>query len=129
LRDLLADAQVVVNLLPLTPATRGLFNAARLAQMRSGASLVNLARGAHVVEADLLAALDDGHLCHAVLDTYATEPLSTDHPFWRHPKVSVLPHVAAQTDPRSAASIAADNVRAFRAGLAPAHLVDRTRGY
>ena len=128
-RDVLADAQIVVNLLPLTPATRGLFNAARLAQMRSGASLVNLARGAHVVEADLLAALDNGHLRHAVLDTFDTEPLPTDHPFWRHPKVSLLPHVAAQTDPRSAASIAAVNVRAFRAGLAPAHLVDRARGY
>lgn len=128
-RDVLAAAHIVVNLLPLTPATRGLFNAARLAQMRSGASLVNLARGAHVVEADLLAALDDGHLRHAVLDTFDTEPLPADHPFWRHPKVSLLPHVAAQTDPRSAASIAAHNVRAFRAGLAPAHLVDRVRGY
>ena len=128
-RDVLAAAHIVVNLLPLTPATRGLFNAARLAQMRSGASLVNLARGAHVVEADLLAALDDGRLRHAVLDSFDTEPLPADHPFWRHPKVSLLPHVAAQTDPRSAASIAAHNVRAFRAGLAPAHLVDRVRGY
>ena len=129
LPTLLADAHIVVNLLPLTPATRGLFNAATLAQMRRGASLVNLARGAHVVEADLLAALDSGHLQHAVLDVFATEPLPADHRYWHHDKVSVLPHVAAQTDPRSAALIAAGNVRAFRASAAPTNLVDRRRGY
>ncbi|MEQ1685496.1 MAG: glyoxylate/hydroxypyruvate reductase A [Burkholderiaceae bacterium] len=125
----LASAHVVVNLLPLTPATSGLFHAATLAQMRPGASLVNLARGAHVVDADLMAALDSGHLQHAVLDVFSTEPLPADHPFWHHARVTVLPHVAAQTDPRSAALIAADNVRAFRAGRTPSNLVDRTRGY
>jgi glyoxylate/hydroxypyruvate reductase len=125
----LAQADIVVNVLPLTPATRGLFDAHRLAQMRAGASLVNLARGAHVVEADLLAALERGHLHHAVLDVFAAEPLPPEHPFWRHPQVTVLPHVAAQTDPRSAARVAADNVRAVRQGRAPLHLVDRTRGY
>jgi glyoxylate/hydroxypyruvate reductase A len=129
LRDVLAAAHIVVNLLPLTPATRGLFGAETLAQMRLGAGLVNLARGAHLVEADLLAALDRGHLAHAVLDTFGTEPLPAGHAFWHHPKVTVLPHVAAQTDPRSAASIAAANVRAFRAGRVPDHLVDRARGY
>jgi len=125
----LAGAEVVVNLLPLTPATRGLFNARRLAQMQHGASLVNLARGAHVVETDLLDALDQGRLRRAVLDVFATEPLPADHPFWRHPKVTVLPHVAALTDPRSAAEVVANNVRAFRQGGALQHLVDRVRGY
>ena len=129
LHAVLAAAHIVVNLLPLTPATRALFGAKTLAQMRAGASLVNLARGAHVVDADLIAALDSGHLQHAVLDVFATEPLPADHPYWRHPRVTVLPHVAAQTDPRSAALIAANNVRAFRAGRVPANLVDRTRGY
>jgi len=129
LQTLLADAHIVVNLLPLTPATRGLFNVATLAQMRCGASLVNLARGAHVVDADLLAALANGHLQHAVLDVFAAEPLPADHPYWRHDQVTVLPHVAAQTDPRSAALIAAGNVLAFRAGRVPQNLVDRTRGY
>jgi glyoxylate/hydroxypyruvate reductase len=129
LPTLLAQAHIVVNLLPLTPATHGLFNAHTLAQMRPGASLVNLARGAHVVDTDLMAALDSGHLQHAVLDVFSTEPLPADHPYWRHDRVTVLPHVAAQTDPRSAALIAADNVRAFRAGRTPSHLVDRTRGY
>lgn len=129
LHPLLAAANIVVNLLPLTPGTRALFGAKTLAQMRAGASLVNLARGAHVVDADLLAALDSGHLRHAVLDVFATEPLPAEHPFWSHPKVTVLPHVAAQTDPRSAALIAANNVRAVRAGRTPLNLVDRTRGY
>jgi glyoxylate/hydroxypyruvate reductase A len=129
LKAVLAGAHIVVNLLPLTPATRGLFNAHTLAQMRPGASLVNLARGAHVVDADLIEALDSGHLQHAVLDVFSTEPLPADHPYWRHAQVTVLPHVAAQTDPRSAARIAADNVRAFRAGRVPSNLVDRTRGY
>lgn len=125
----LSGAAVVINLLPLTPATRGLFNAATLAAMRPGASLVNLARGAHVVDADLLAALDAGHLRHAVLDVFHEEPLPAAHPYWSHPKVSVLPHVAAATDPRSAAAVVAANVRRFRAGQPVEHLVDRGRGY
>ena len=129
LPPLLAQAQIVVNLLPLTPATRGLFDAATLAQLPRGASLVNLARGAHVVEVDLLAALDAGHLHHAVLDVFATEPLPSAHAFWSHPSVTVLPHVAAPTDPRSAALIAARNVRALREGRSLEHLVDRARGY
>jgi glyoxylate/hydroxypyruvate reductase len=126
---LLAQAHVVVNLLPLTDATRGFFNAATLARMRAGASLVNLARGGHVVEADLLAALDGGRLRHAVLDVFATEPLPPGHAFWAHPRVTVLPHVAAQTDPRSAAAIVARNVSAWRQGRPLHDLVDRRRGY
>ncbi|QTN22729.1 glyoxylate/hydroxypyruvate reductase A [Rhizobacter sp. AJA081-3] len=129
LDNLLAASDIVLNLLPLTPATRGLFDARRLAAMRRGASLVNLARGAHVVDADLLAALDAGQLRHAVLDVFHREPLSADHPFWAHPRVTVLPHVAAQTDARSAAAIAAANVRRWRAGEPVANLVDRSRGY
>jgi glyoxylate/hydroxypyruvate reductase len=129
LHTMLASAHIVVNLLPLTPATHGVFNAQMLARMRRGASLVNLARGAHVVDADLIAALNSGHLRRAVLDVFATEPLPPGHPYWRHEQVTVLPHVAAQTDPRSAALIAAHNLRAVRAGQVPAHLVDRARAY
>lgn len=129
LAQVLTQAQIVVNLLPLTDATRGLFNAATLARMPAGASLVNLARGGHVVEADLLAALDSGHLRHAVLDVFAVEPLPAGHPFWLHPRVTVLPHAAAQTDARSAAAVVAANVRALRAGLPLHDLVDRRRGY
>lgn len=126
---LLGAADVVVNLLPLTPATRGFFDAARLAQLAPGAALVNLARGAQIVDADLLAALDAGRLSQAVLDVFAEEPLPASHPYWRHPRVTVLPHAAAQTDPRSAAKIAARNLRAWRLGLPIENLVDRQRGY
>ncbi len=125
----LGAAQIVVNLLPLTTATRGLLDTRRLALMAPGASLVNLARGAHVVEVDLLAALESGALGHAVLDVFASEPLPAAHPFWSHPKVTVLPHVAAQTDPRSAAAVAAANVAALRDGKPLQHLVDRARAY
>jgi glyoxylate/hydroxypyruvate reductase A len=129
LPQVLAAAQIVVNLLPLTPATRGLFNTATFNRMQAGASLVNLARGAHVVEADLLTALDRGQLRHAVLDVFAVEPLPAEHPFWSHRQVTVLPHVAAQTDARTAAQIVARNVRALRGGLELHALVDRRRGY
>jgi glyoxylate/hydroxypyruvate reductase A len=129
LETALRDAEIVVNLLPLTSATRGLLDARAFAAMRRGASLVNLARGAHVIDADLLAALDAGHLQRAVLDVFATEPLPPEHPYWRHPKVTVLPHVAALTDERSAAAVVAANLKALVVGEPLAHLVDRSRGY
>lgn len=125
----LAQADVVINLLPLTPATRGLIDARFLAALPAGAALVNLARGGHVVEADLLDALDRGHLQHAVLDVFAQEPLPADHAFWAHERVTVLPHVAAATDARSAAAVVAANLQALADGRPLAHLVDRARGY
>lgn len=129
LPPLLARAHIVINLLPLTPDTRGLLNAAFFAALPPKACIVNLARGAHLVEADLLVALDGGRLRHAVLDVFDTEPLPHGHPFWRHPRVTVLPHAAAVTDPRSAAAVAAANLRAALAGQAVAHLVDRAKAY
>jgi glyoxylate/hydroxypyruvate reductase A len=129
LPTLLARTDVLINLLPLTPDTRGVLCAPLFNAMPQGAALVNLARGAHLVEADLLAALAGGHLRHAVLDVFAHEPLPPDHPFWAHPQVTVLPHVAAQTDPATAVQVVADNVTAWRACRVPAHLVDRSRGY
>jgi glyoxylate/hydroxypyruvate reductase A len=125
----LAGRELVVNLLPLTPDTRGLLDARAFAALPRGAALVNLARGAHVVDAELLAALDSGHLAHAVLDVFHTEPLPAAHPFWAHPRVTVLPHAAAATDARSAAAVVATNLRALAAGRPIAHLVDRSRGY
>lgn len=128
-RTALAAADVVVNLLPLTPSTRGLLDERCFEVLPPGAALVNLARGGHVVEADLLRALDRGHLAHAVLDVFSHEPLPADHPFWSHPGVTVLPHAAAQTDLRSAVHQVALNVRALRAGAPLRHLVSRERGY
>jgi glyoxylate/hydroxypyruvate reductase len=129
LAPLRAQAEIVINLLPLTPATRGLLDARGFTALPRGASIVNLARGAHIVDADLLAALDSGYLHRAVLDVFHGEPLPADHPFWRHPRVTVLPHVAALTDERSAAEVVAANLRALAQGNAIAHLVDRARGY
>jgi glyoxylate/hydroxypyruvate reductase A len=129
LAAMLAGTDILVNLLPLTPATRRLVDARFLARLKRGAAFVNVARGGHVVEADLLAALDTGRLGEAVLDVFDEEPLPADHPFWRHPRVRVFPHVAAPTDPESAARIAAANIRAFRGGGAITGLVDRGRGY
>ena len=126
---LLASADIVVNLLPLTARTRDFFDARRFAAMKRGAGFVNLARGAHVVEDDLIAALDSQQLSHAVLDVFRAEPLPAAHAFWSHPHVFLLPHAAAQTDARSAAAVAARNVRAARAGHSVHHLVDRARGY
>ncbi len=129
LGSVLSQSEIVVNLLPLTAVTRGLLGTPTFTQMRRGASLVNLGRGGHVVEADLLHALATGQLCRAVLDVFATEPLASNHAFWTHPQISVLPHIAALTDPRSAAQVVARNVTALRNGAPLAHLVDRARGY
>ena len=129
LRQVLAAAGTVINLLPLTEATRGLFDRQTFAAMRRGAHFVNLGRGAHVVEADLLDALAQGQLRRAILDVFVTEPLAENHAFWGHPQIVVLPHVAALTDPNSAARVVARNVHALRSGEPLAHLVDRKRGY
>lgn len=129
LQPLLRSADVVVNLLPLTVRTNSLFDERRFSQMKRGAGFVNLARGQHVVEPALLAALDRGHIGHAVLDVFQIEPLPAHHRFWTHPQVTVLPHAAALTDLRSATAVAVANLLAFRAGRPVAHLVDRIRGY
>ena len=129
LATLLGQTEILVNLLPLTAATEGIIDATALARLPDGASLINVARGGHVVEADLLAALDNGHLAHAILDVFVEEPLPEDHPFWRHPHVTVLPHVAAYSDARSGAALVAANVARFRAGEPVAHVVDWDAGY
>ena len=124
-----ARARVIINLLPLTADTRGLIDAAWLAAMAPGACLVNLARGAHLVEADLLAALASGQIGHAVLDVFDTEPLPAGHAFWQHPQVTLLPHAAALTDARSAAAVVAHNIEALAAGQPVLHQVARDAGY
>jgi glyoxylate/hydroxypyruvate reductase A len=125
----LPRAQVLVNLLPLTPDTRGLLDARLLARLPRGAGLVNLARGAHLVDDDLLAALASGQVGHAVLDVFHAEPLPAAHPFWRHPQVTVLPHVAALTDARSAAAAVARNIEALARHAPLQHVVQRQAGY
>jgi glyoxylate/hydroxypyruvate reductase A len=122
-------SEILVVLLPLTPETRGLIDARFLAQLPDGAVLINLARGPLVNDDDLLAALDAGRLRHAVLDVFNAEPLPPAHRYWSHPRVTVTPHIAALTNPRTAAAFVAENVRRLRAREPLLGLVDRARGY
>lgn len=129
LKPFLAGSDILVCLLPFTPETENVINAETLAALPQGAHVVNSARGGLVVEEDLLAALESGHLGGATLDVFRREPLPKGHPFWDHPKVHVTPHVAALTNPRTAAAEVAENIRRVRAGEPPLNLVDRQRGY
>lgn len=129
LAQMLPKCNIVVCLLPLTDETRGILNATTLALLPAGAAVVNVARGAHVVEADLLAALDSGHIARAYLDVFETEPLPAGHPYWAHPGVSITPHSAALTEPRTALPMIVENINRVRGGQTPLALVDFSAGY
>jgi glyoxylate/hydroxypyruvate reductase A len=126
---LLAHSEILVSLLPMTPETESILDAALFARLPRGAGLVSAGRGRHLVEADLLAALASGQLSAAVLDVFRDEPLPLAHPFWRHPRIVVTPHVAAETHPPTALPIIAAAIRDFAAGLPVANLVDPAQGY
>ncbi len=125
----LARTDILVCLLPLTRDTAGILNAATFAGLPRGAYLINVARGAHLVEADLIAALDAGQLEAATLDVFREEPLPPDNPLWRHPKVLITPHVASYASPLTAADGVAENIRRARENRPLLHQVDRDRGY
>jgi glyoxylate/hydroxypyruvate reductase len=129
LPEFLAGSEILVALVPLTPQTTGMVDAGFLARLPEGAVFVNLARGGLVRDDDLLAALDNGRVRHAVLDVFNVEPLPAEHRYWRHPRVTVTPHMAALTNPRTAAAFVAENVRRLRGGEPLLGLVDRTLGY
>ncbi|HEV2561427.1 MAG TPA: glyoxylate/hydroxypyruvate reductase A [Rhizomicrobium sp.] len=129
LNAFLGRSDILICLLPLTPQTRGILNAKTFAALPRGAFVMNVARGGHLVEADLIAALDSGHLSGATLDVFETEPLPEKSPLWLHPKVTVTPHVAAISDPRVAAQQIADAIARDRAGKPLENLVDFERGY
>lgn len=124
-----ARTDIAVCLLPLTPETRGILDKNAFAAMPEGGFVINVARGAHVVADDLLAALDAGHLAGAVLDVFETEPLPADSPLWRHPKVTITPHVASITQPAVAADYVVAGIDAFERGEMPGNRVDLSRGY
>ncbi|HEX9182489.1 MAG TPA: glyoxylate/hydroxypyruvate reductase A [Burkholderiales bacterium] len=129
LDEVLAMSDAIVCLLPLTAQTRGILDKRALARMRKDGALINVARGGHVVVPDLIAALDSRHLAHAYLDVFDSEPLPADSPLWTHPGVTVTPHIAALTEPRTAVPSIVANVERVRRGERPLHLVDFAAGY
>jgi glyoxylate/hydroxypyruvate reductase A len=124
-----ARSDILICLLPLTPETRGIVNGALLSRLPRGAFLINGARGGHVVDADLLAALDSGHVAGAALDVFEPEPLPPGHPYWAHPRVVMTPHAASITIPSSAAAQVVENIHRARAGQKLVNLVDFAAGY
>ena len=127
--DFLAASRVLVNLLPLTPDTQDILSRDTLSRLQPGGYVINVARGAHLVDEDLLALLDEGHLAGATLDVFRTEPLPAGHPFWTHPGMTVTPHTSARTLRDESIAQIAGKIRALEQGEPIAGIVDPVRGY
>ena len=129
LGEFLSLSDVLVCLLPLTDETRGILNKELFSQLPRGAYVINVARGGHLVDADLVDMIDSGHLSGACLDVYHQEPLNADHPFWNHPKIFMTPHVASVSDAESVVPQLLDNYNRFKKGLPLLNQVSTIRGY
>ena len=129
LPEFLAATRVLVNLMPLTPQTENILNKDTLAQLQPGGYLINVARGKHLVESDLITLIDNGHLAGATLDVFRTEPLPADHPFWRHPKITVTPHTSARTLRDESIAQIVGKIQALQRGETISGVVDAVRGY
>jgi glyoxylate/hydroxypyruvate reductase len=127
--DFLAATRILVCLLPLTTETGGIMNANNLSRLMPGGYVINVARGAHLVDEDLIALLDSGQLAGAALDVFRTEPLPLEHPFWRHPKITMTPHTSARTLRDETIAQIAGKILAFERGEPIAGVVDAKRGY
>lgn len=127
--DFLAQSEVLVNVLPLTADTTGILDRAALAQLPKGAFVINVGRGAHLVERDVLDLIDEAHLAGATLDVFDHEPLPSDHPYWREPRIAITPHIAALTLRGDSVRQIVAKIRQMERGLPVAGLVDRQRGY
>ena len=125
----LKASKVLVNLLPLTPDTENILNHAHLSQLQAGAYLINVARGKHVVDQDLIDLLDQGHMAGATLDVFRVEPLPPEHAFWKHPKIVVTPHTSARTLREESVAQIASKIKAVYAGQFIEGRVDKVRGY
>ena len=129
LADCFAQAQVVVCILPLTTETNGLLDRTTLTHLPKGAYLINVGRGAQVVESDLLELVRNGHLAGATLDVMQTEPLAKDHPLWQQPNITITPHVSALTIAAQAETQLAEKIQRIEQGLPVSGVVDRHQGY
>ena len=127
--EFLSQCRVLVNLLPLTPETRDILNRDTLGRLKPGGYLINVARGAHLVERDLIDLIDSGHMAGACLDVFRTEPLPADHAFWSHPKITVTPHTSARTLRDESIAQIAGKIAALERGEAVVGVVDLVRGY
>ena len=130
--DFLSATRVLVCLLPLTPATTNIMNREMLAQLQPGAYVINVARGAHLVDEDLIALINSGHIAGATLDVFRTEPLPAEHAFWKHPKISITPHTSARTLREETIAQIAGKIRAVESGTpigSLAGVVDPNKGY
>lgn len=125
----LAASRVLVNLLPLTPGTRDVMNRGTLSRLMPGAYVINVARGAHLVDEDLLALIDEGHVAGATLDVFRTEPLPAGHPFWNNPRITLTPHTSARTLRDESIAQIAGKIAAMQRGEPVAGIVDAARGY
>jgi glyoxylate/hydroxypyruvate reductase A len=129
LDDFLSQTRILICMLPLTPKTRGILNHKIFDKLPAGAYVINVARGQHLIEKDLLAALDSGHLAGACLDVFEVEPLPEDHPFWSHPNIIVTPHISSLTNPKAVAPQIIENYKRTITGQPLLNVVDMKRGY
>ncbi|MBT5459055.1 MAG: glyoxylate/hydroxypyruvate reductase A, partial [Rhodospirillaceae bacterium] len=129
LEPFLNRSDIMVNVLPLTTETEDILDTRTLAMLPEDAKIINIGRGQHIVDEDLMAALDSGRLGHATLDVFRTEPLPGDHPFWAHPGITVMPHTARHSQPSRVAPQVAENIRRLRAGEPFIQPVNRDAGY
>ncbi len=129
LTEFLQPLDVLINLLPVTPKTEGILDTSFFSKMKKGAYLINVARGNHLIEEDLISALESGQLSGAQLDVFREEPLPTDHPYWSHPKIKITPHVASVTSPYSAIKLLLKNTERLIAGEELLHQINRKVGY
>jgi len=129
LPDFLQATRVLVNLMPLTPQTENILNHSTLSQLQKGGYLINVARGKHLVEEDLITLIDSGHLAGATLDVFRTEPLPADNPLWAHPKITVTPHTSARTLREESIAQIVGKIQALQRGEPINGVVDSQRGY
>lgn len=129
LSEFLSNTRVLINLLPLTPKTENIMNYDTLSKLQDGGYVINIARGKHLVDDDLLKLLDAGHLSGATLDVFRTEPLPANHPFWQHPKITVTPHTAARTNREESIAQISSKIHALQQGIPITGIIDLHRGY